>query len=124
MAENVRIDKFLWSVRLFKTRNLAAEACEKHHILIGDMPVKPSRMVKIGDILIVKKLPVYYSYEVVGLIDKRQPASLVKDYIRDITSQEELDKLELAKIPTFGQRDRGTGRPTKKERRDIENLMH
>jgi ribosome-associated heat shock protein Hsp15 len=119
--ESVRIDKFLWSVRLFKTRTLAAEACEKHRVLLNDMEVKPSRAVKPGDRLTVKKLPVLYTYAVIQLIDNRQPASLVKNFIADTTPQEELDKADIGKT-AFVQRDRGAGRPTKKERRIINKL--
>ncbi len=120
--ETVRIDKYLWSVRLFKTRNQAAEACEKHRVLVNDMDVKPSRGVKVGDVLMVKKPPVVHTYEVIGLIDKRQPASLVKNYIIDTTPQDELDKAEISRMTAFVQRDRGAGRPTKKERRIIDKL--
>ncbi len=118
----VRIDKYLWSVRLFKTRTLAAEACEKHRVLINDAEVKPSRNVKVGDILTVKKLPMVYTYEVIGLIDKRQSAPLVKNFITDTTPQAELDKADISRMTAFVQRDRGAGRPTKKERRDIDKL--
>ena len=120
--DTVRIDKFLWSVRIYKTRTIAAEECEKHRVLINDMEVKPSRQVKVGDRLTVKKLPVVYTYDVIQLIDKRQPASLVKNYIVDTTPQDELDKAEMNRITTFVQRDRGAGRPTKKERRELEKV--
>ncbi|MDR2040684.1 MAG: RNA-binding S4 domain-containing protein [Bacteroidales bacterium] len=120
--QTVRIDKFLWSVRLFKTRNLAAEACEKHRVLLNNMEVKPSRNVKTGDLLMIKKPPVVHTYEIVKLVDKRQSASLVKDYIIETTAQEELDKADIAKMTAFVQRDRGAGRPTKKERRTIDKL--
>ena len=119
----VRIDKFLWSVRIFKTRSIAAEECEKHRVLVNSAEVKPSRHVKIGDKLTVKKLPIVHTYDVIQLIDKRQPASLVKDYILDTTSQEELDRVEIARMTSFVKRDRGTGRPTKKERREIEKAF-
>ena len=120
--ETVRIDKYLWSVRIFKTRTIAAEECEKHRVLINGSEVKPSRHVKAGDQLMVKKLPVVYTFEVIQLTDKRQPASLVKNYIADTTPQSELEKTEMARMTAFVQRDRGTGRPTKKERREMENI--
>ena len=120
--ETVRIDKYLWSVRLFKTRSLAAEACEKHRVLINGMNIKPSRGVKAGDVLTIKKPPVEYTYDVIKLIDKRQSAALVKDYIVDTTPAEELEKIEISRMTAFAQRDRGAGRPTKKERRTIEKL--
>ncbi len=120
--DTVRIDKYLWSVRLFKTRTLAAEACERHRVLVNDMEVKPSRNIKIGDRLTVKKPPIVYTYDVIGLIDKRQSAPLVKNYITDTTPQDELEKAESSRMTAFVQRDRGAGRPTKKERRDIDKL--
>ena len=120
--DTVRIDKFLWSVRIYKTRTVAAEECEKHHVLVNGMEVKPSRNVRVGDRLTVKKLPVVHTYEIIQLVDKRQSASLVKNYIMDTTPQDELDKAEIARTTAFVQRDRGAGRPTKKERRDIEKM--
>jgi len=121
--ESVRIDKFLWSVRIYKTRTIAAEECDKHRVLINGAEVKPSRHVRAGDKLTVKKLPVVYTYEIIQLVDKRQSASLVKNYIVDTTPQSELDKAAVARMTAFVQRDRGAGRPTKKERRDIEKMV-
>ena len=115
----MRIDKFLWSVRIYKTRTIAAEECEKHRVLVNDAEVKPSRNVRLGDRLTVKKLPIVYTYEIIQLVDKRQSASLVKNYITDTTPQTELDKAEIARMTAFVQRERGAGRPTKKERREI-----
>ena len=117
--DTVRIDKFLWSVRIYKTRTIAAEECEKHRVLVNDAEVKPSRNVRLGDRLTVKKLPIVYTYEIIQLVDKRQSASLVKNYITDTTPQTELDKAEIARMTAFVQRERGAGRPTKKERREI-----
>ncbi|MDR1672505.1 MAG: RNA-binding S4 domain-containing protein [Bacteroidales bacterium] len=119
--DTVRIDKFLWSVRLFKTRNLAVEACEKHRVSINGVEVKPSRNVKTGDKMAVKKPPVVYTYDVVMPTDKRQPAALVKNYIMDVTPREELDKANMVQV-AFVRRDRGMGRPTKRERRMMEKL--
>jgi len=121
--EPVRIDKFLWSVRIYKTRAIAAEECGKHRVLINGAEVKPSRQVKAGDKLTVKKLPVTHTYEIIKLIDKRQSASLVENFIVDTTSQAELDKIEMNRLTAFVQRDRGAGRPTKKERRVIEKVV-
>ena len=120
--DTVRIDKFLWSVRIYKTRSIAAEECEKHRVLINGAEVKPSRSAKVGDRLTIKKLPIVYTYEIIQLVDKRQSASLVMNYITDTTPQDELDKAQINKMAAFVQRDRGAGRPTKKERRDIDNL--
>ena len=120
--DSVRIDKFLWSVRIYKTRSMAAEECEKHRVLVNDAEVKPSRHLRAGDRLTVKKLPIVYTYRITQLVDKRQSASLVQNYIIDDTPQDELDKANIARMTAFVQRDRGTRRPTKKERRHIENL--
>ncbi len=119
---NVRIDKYLWAIRVFKTRSIAAEACKKNRILIDDVVVKPSRVVKIGDIITVKRPPVEYKYKITDILEKRQSAKIVVDYFKDITPQEELDKTKI-KETFFVRRDQGTGRPTKKERRNIEKLM-
>jgi ribosome-associated heat shock protein Hsp15 len=116
-----RVDKFLWAIRVYKTRALATEACKKGKILIDGIPVKASRLVKPGDSLDVKKLPVVYSYVVKDFPKSRISAKLVSEFVQDITSPEELKKLEL-KESFFVRRDRGTGRPTKKERRTIDKL--
>ena len=120
--DSVRIDKFLWSVRIFKTRTIAAEECDKHRVLVNGAEVKPSRHIRLGDKLTVKKLPVVHTYEIIQLVDRRQSASLVKNYLVDTTPQSELDKAEMARMTAFVQRDRGAGRPTKKERRVIEKM--
>jgi ribosome-associated heat shock protein Hsp15 len=124
MGEGLRIDKYLWAVRLFKTRPLAAEACEKHHVLLNGAEVKPSRNIKAGDKLSLKKPPSVYSYEVLNLVHNRQPAAKVGEYLADLTPQAEKDKTEIAKMTAFVQRDRGAGRPTKKERREIEHFTN
>jgi ribosome-associated heat shock protein Hsp15 len=116
-----RIDKFLWAIRVYKTRALATEACKKGKILIDGIPVKASRLVKQKDILEVKKNPVVYSYVVEGFPKSRVSAKLVTEFVHDITSPEELKKLELNES-FFIMRDRGTGRPTKKERRTIDKF--
>ena len=120
--KTVRIDKFLWAVRLYKTRSQAAEACKKSHVLISGNSVKASRDVKIDDVFEVKKNPVNYKYRIKELLTNRVGAKLVENYIEDITPEEELFKLELNKNAPHFKRNRGTGRPTKKERRDIEKL--
>lgn len=119
----VRIDKWLWAVRIYKTRSDAAEACRLNKVLINDSYTKPSREVKPGDIVSVKKLPVIYSYKVLEIVSSRQPAKNVPLYAENITPQSELDKLLVPKETIFIQRDRGMGRPTKKERREIDLLM-
>lgn len=116
-----RIDKYLWSVRICKTRAMATEACRKGRVMIGEMSVKPSRTIQPGDIITVRKPPLSYRYKVLDPIQKRVGAKLVENYMEDITPQEELDKLNM-KDDFFVTRDRGAGRPTKKERRLLDNL--
>ncbi|RLD93258.1 MAG: RNA-binding S4 domain-containing protein [Bacteroidetes bacterium] len=122
MAKTVRIDKYLWAVRLYKTRTLATEACKKGKITVDDIPAKPSRTVTIGDVIKVKKMPVVYSYRVKDPIEKRVGAKIVDQYVDNITSQEELQKLDM-QDDFFIKRDRGAGRPTKKERRLLDDLQ-
>lgn len=119
----VRIDKFLWAVRLFKTRSIATEACKKGRILIDGQPVKSSRMVKKGDEISVKEPPVYRTYKVLEIADKRMSAKLTPDFITDITPADQLEQLELTKMANKLNRQRGLGRPTKKDRRDIDNFI-
>ena len=119
--KQIRVDKWLWAVRIFKTRNQATEACKKGRILIREQPVKPSRVLRINDIVQVKRPPVIYSYKVTGLLAKRLSARLVKDYIEDVTPESELQKLKVRET-FFISRDRGSGRPTKKERRTMDKL--
>ena len=116
-----RIDKYLWSIRVYKTRALATEACKKGRVLINEMSVKPSRSIVPGDVIQVRKLPVVYSYKVLDPIQKRVGAKLVEQFVEDITPQEELDKLKM-QDDFFYKRERGAGRPTKKERRDLDRL--
>lgn len=117
-----RIDKWLWAIRVFKTRSIAADACKSNKITVNGTIVKPSREIKIGDTITVKKLPVIYSYKVIELINNRQPAKNVPLYALDTTPQAELDKLQQ-KISIYLSRDAGAGRPTKKDRREIDDLM-
>ena len=121
MAKTVRIDKYLWAVRIFKTRTLATEACKKGRVTINDAPVKASRMVTTGDVIEVKKMPVAYRYRILDAIEKRVGARIVDQYVENITPEEELQKLEL-QDDFFVKRDRGAGRPTKKERRLLDDL--
>ena len=122
MAKNVRIDKYLWAVRLYKTRTLATEACKKGRITVDDMPAKPSRTITIGDVIEVKKMPVVYSYRVKDPIEKRVGAKIVDQYVENVTPQEELQKLEM-QDDFFVKRDQGKGRPTKKERRLLDDIQ-
>lgn len=117
------MDKYLWAVRVFKTRSDAADAIRNNRVLVNDAYCKPSREVKIGDIISVKKMPVVYKYKVLELVSSRQPAKNVQIYALNITPEEELQKLSVPKETIFVFRDRGMGRPTKKERRELDSLM-
>ena len=125
MAEvtSVRIDKWLWSIRAFKTRTDAADACKLGRVTLNGALAKASRDLKVNDIVTVKKMPVMYTFKVLALIANRQPAKNVYLYAENLTPEEELEKMKMNKTIIFVQRDRGTGRPTKKERRDIDDLM-
>jgi ribosome-associated heat shock protein Hsp15 len=116
----VRIDKFLWAVRLFKTRSLATGACKMGRILVNDNPVKPSRTIEGKEILTVKKPPVIYTYRVKEPVENRVSAKLVNNYLEDLTPDIEKIKLEIRVSGLTGFRKRGLGRPTKKERRNID----
>ncbi|MFN4299377.1 MAG: RNA-binding S4 domain-containing protein [Thermaurantimonas sp.] len=119
----MRIDKFLWCVRLFKTRTLATEACNAGKITIDGQPVKPSREVKPGITFTYRNMGINYVYEIKDLPKSRVGAPLVKTYLENKTSQEELEKLEMIRLARAFTRPKGMGRPTKKERRDIESFL-
>lgn len=119
--EEVRIDKWLWAVRIFKTRSLAADACKKGKVVINNEDAKPAKTIKINDIITVRKSPVNYKYKVIGLSEKRMGAKLVPDFLEDLTSKEELDKL-LNKKRGYFSGEKGLGRPTKKDRRSLDDF--
>ena len=121
-AEEVRIDKYLWAIRVFKTRTDATYACKGGKVKVNDTDAKPSRNVKVNDIISIRKGVVTYTYRVVDLLEKRVGAKIVEQYAENLTPQSELDKLNAPVETFFLKRDRGTGRPTKKERRDMEKL--
>ncbi len=123
MSDPVRIDKWLWAMRIFKTRTDATDACKRGRVKVNGIEAKPSREVKVSDMIEVRKLPVTYTYKVLQLISNRQPAKNVPLYIENLTPPEELEKLEIKHTTIFVTRERGTGRPTKKERRTIDKLM-
>ena len=118
----LRIDKWLWAVRIYKTRSEAADACKSNKVLVNNIECKPSRVVKIGEIITVRKLPVVYTYKIIGLAENRQPAKNLSQYLENLTPQNELDKLDMKDIVAFVQRDKGSGRPTKKDRRMIDKI--
>ncbi len=125
MTDNkaIRIDKFLWAARIFKTRSIASEECKKGRIIINDIQVKPSRIVARGEIIIVKKLPVIYTYRILDPIEYRVSAKIAGNYIEDLTPEEEKAKLKLKQSGVIVHREKGTGRPTKKERRDLDRFI-
>lgn len=121
--DDIRLDKYLWAVRIFKTRSDAAEAVRQNKVTVNGAYAKPSREVKIGDRIAVRRQQVTFSYQVLDLVSSRQPAKNVPLYCIDVTPQEERDKLNVPRETIFVFRDRGTGRPTKKERRELDTLM-
>lgn len=121
-VKDLRIDKFLWAVRLYKTRSIASEACRKGRVIINDIPVKSSRTVSKEEVIQLRKPPALYSYRVKELPASRLPAKLVSDYIEDLTPEDEKMKLDLKQKTATGYRYRGSGRPTKKERRDLDKM--
>lgn len=119
----IRIDKWLWAVRLYKTRSLASEACKKGKVLVQNVQIKPSRVVKVGDIIQIKRNPVLYSFKVLALAQNRMNAKLVPEFMENVTTPDQLELIELGKIASQTGRARGAGRPTKKERRDMEDFF-
>ncbi|MGM9862231.1 MAG: RNA-binding S4 domain-containing protein [Muribaculaceae bacterium] len=121
MKDEVRIDKWLWAMRIFKTRTIATEACRKGRVSVGDndSPIKPSRMLRVGEVVNVRKPPVTYSFRVKALTENRLGAKLVPDYLENITPQSQLDLLDVVKISGFIDRRKGLGRPTKREGREL-----
>lgn len=113
------MDKYLFAMRIYKTRSIAADACKKGRVKMNGAELKPSRSFHIGDIFTVRKGPITYTYKVLQLSANRLGAKLVADYMQDLTAPDQLELLELARLAAQSGRDRGTGRPTKKDRRDI-----
>ncbi len=120
--EGVRIDKYLWAIRVFKTRTDATDACKGGKVKIGTVNAKPSRDVQVGEVIDVRKGAVTFTYKVLQLVDHRLGAKLVPDYAQNLTPESELDKLRAPVESFFLTRDRGAGRPTKKDRREIEQI--
>ena len=125
----VRIDKWMWATRIFKTRTIAAEACKKGRIMIGGVTIKPSRMIKVGsrpiqtgEIIEVRKPPITFSFKVIGLIENRVGAKLVPNYLENVTTPDQYEILEMNRISGFVNRAKGLGRPTKKDRRELEQF--
>ena len=123
MAESVRIDKYLWAIRAYKTRSEATDACSGNKVRVNGVPAKPSKVVKTGDVIEVHKGPVSFTYKVVQVLESRVGAALVEQYALNLTPESELEKLRAPMETIVLRRDRGTGRPTKKERRELDTLM-
>ena len=119
----IRVDKYLWAMRIYKTRSIATDACKCGRVKMNGVEVKPSRMFHVGDIFTVRKGPITYTYRILQLWGNRLGAKMVPEYLQDITPKEQLELLELARSAAQSGRDRGTGRPTKKDRRDIEQFF-
>ena len=125
MAETneARIDKWLWAARIFKTRSIAADAIKNGRVTIQGMNVKPSRMVKVGEVVSVRKPPVTYSFKILKTIEQRVGAKLQPDIYENVTTPDQYELLEMNRISGFVNRQRGTGRPTKKDRRALDEFV-
>ena len=116
----VRVDKYLWAMRIYKTRSIATDACKCGRVKMNGVELKPSRVFHVGDVFTVRKGPITYTYRILQRHNNRLGAKMVPEYLQDITPKEQLELLELARYAAQSGRDRGTGRPTKKDRREIE----
>ena len=119
-----RIDKWLWAARIFKTRTIAAAACKKGQVSLKGSTVKASRMIKVGDVIDVRKPPVTYSFRVLQAIERRVGAKLIPEILENVTAPEQYEILEMNKISGFINRAKGTGRPTKKDRRSLDEFQN
>ncbi|WP_434504083.1 RNA-binding S4 domain-containing protein [Prevotella sp.] len=122
MAEVARIDKWLWATRVFKTRSLAADACKNGRVTINGINVKPSHTIKAGETVSVKKSPITYSFKVLKCIEQRVGAKLLPEIYENVTDAKQYELLEMSRISGFIDRSRGTGRPTKKDRRALDSF--
>ena len=120
MEEVARIDKWLWAARIFKTRSIAVDACKNGRVTIKGVNVKPSHMVKTGEVVAVRKPPVTYSFKILKTIEQRVGAKLLPEIYENVTTPDQYELLEMNRISGFVDRARGTGRPTKKDRRDMD----
>ena len=123
MAEEARIDKWLWAARIFKTRSIAADACKNGRVTIGGVNVKPSHVIKAGEIVAVRKSPVTYSFKILKTIEQRVGAKLLPEIYENVTPPDQYELLEMNRISGFVNRARGTGRPTKKDRRAMDAFL-
>ena len=120
--EEAQVDKWLWAVRIFKTRSIATDACKKGRVAVGGTVVKPSRMIHVGDIVSVRKPPIEYSFRVIQLLGSRVGAKRVEEFMQNVTPREQYELLELQRVSGFVDRAKGLGRPTKKDRRDLDQF--
>lgn len=123
MKESARIDKWLWAARIYKTRSIAADACKNGRVTIGGINVKPSHVIKRGEVVSVKKPPITYSYKVLDCIEQRVGAKMLFGVYTNVTDPKQYELLEMSRISGFVDRARGTGRPTKKERRALDAFV-
>ena len=121
--EEARIDKWRWASRIFKTRSIAADACKNGRVTVGNVTVKPSRMVKVGETISVRKPPITYSFRILKTIEQRVGAKLLPEIYENVTAPEQYELLEMTRISGFVDRARGTGRPTKKDRRSLDAFL-
>lgn len=120
--EEVRVDKWLWAVRVFKTRSIATDACKKGRISIAGVIIKPSRVIRVGEVITVRKPPIEYSFRVIQLLGSRVGAKRVAEFMENVTPREQYELLELQRVSGFVDRAKGLGRPTKKDRRDLDQF--
>lgn len=124
MTNEARLDKWLWAARIFKTRSIAAAACKKGQVSMGNTQLKASRMIKAGDVVSVRKPPITYSFRVLQPIERRVGAKLIPEVLENVTTPDQYEILEMSKISGFVDRAKGTGRPTKKDRRNLEGFQN
>lgn len=124
MSDEARIDKWLWAARIFKTRSIAVDACKNGRVTIGGINVKPSHMVKVGETVSVRKPPITYSFRILKTIEQRVGAKLLPEIYENVTAPEQYELLEMTRISGFVDRARGTGRPTKKDRRSLDAFIN
>ena len=124
MVEEARIDKWLWAARIFKTRSIAADACKNGRVTIGGVNVKPSHVVKAGEVVAVRKPPVTYSFRILKTIEQRVGAKILPEIYENVTPPDQYELLEMNRISGFVDRARGTGRPTKKDRRAMDAFLN
>ena len=123
-SSEARIDKWLWAARIFKTRTIAAAACKKGQVSLGGVQLKASRTIKAGDVVSVRKPPITYSFRVLQPIERRVGAKLIPEVLENVTTPDQYELLEMSKISGFVGRAKGTGRPTKKDRRSLEDFQN